>query len=134
MAIVVHRVIVVAFLVLMLGCSEKGSEQSSTANKSSSEKQADAKSVLPTSEVEQLEKRAAGGDPVAKLDLAKALLGNPAIPDRFTRAKGLLIEASQKGLPEAKLGLFILLGWKRSQDVGKCRRCGASERVTSRTE
>ena len=109
MAVDVNRVIVVALLVLMIGCSEKGSEQSSTANKSLSEKQTEAKRDLQIAELKHLEKRAAGGDHVAKLDLAKALLGNPALPDRFTRAKSLLFDASQKGLLEAKWGLVILL-------------------------
>lgn len=113
MAVDVNRVIVVALLVLMIGCSEKGSEQSSTVNKSLSEKQTEAKRDLQIAELKQLEKRAAGGDHVAKLDLAKALLGNPALPDRFTRAKSLLFDASQKGLLEAKWGLVILLSYKK---------------------
>ena len=61
MAVDVNRVIVVALLVLMIGCSEKGSEQSSTANKSLSEKQTEAKRDLQIAELKHLEKRAAGG-------------------------------------------------------------------------
>lgn len=118
MAVDVNRVIVVALLVLMIGCSEKGSEQSSTANKSLSEKQTEAKRDLQIAELKQLEKRAAGGDHVAKLDLAKALLGNPALPDRFTRAKSLLCDASQKGLLEAKWGLVILLSYEKISGDG----------------
>ncbi len=106
------KVIVILILAVIAGCSKGDLAQSSKANQSATANQANAKSAFQPSGLEQLEKRAAGGDPVAQLDLAKVVLGNPGLPDRFTRAKGLLVTASQKGLQEAKLGLFILLGRK----------------------
>ena len=118
MIIYINRAIGAIFLMLSLGCSERNSERSVVSEKSPAARQAEAKADSETSEIKQLEKRAEGGDPTAKLELAKAVLRNRSSADRFTRAKSLLIEASQKGSPEAKLGLLLLLSTKSISSDG----------------
>lgn len=101
---------------MIVGCSEKTPETSAPPTTSSKSNNAAAKSNARAEMVKSLEARAAKSDAEAQLSLAKTLLDGSEIPPNYERAKGELVSASEKGIPEAALGLYLLRAWKAIDD------------------
>jgi TPR repeat protein len=92
----------------LIGCSEKApslpTPEKNTPQSNASDSKSDARAAL----IKSLEARAAQSDGDAQLSLAKVLLDGSETPPNYERAKGLLISASEKKLPEASMGLYLL--------------------------
>ena len=112
----VLAVMALIFAPMIVGCSEKTPETSAPVATSSTSKSAAAKLDARAAMIKSLEVRAAKFDTDAQLSLAKALLDGSEMPPDYERAKGLLVSASDKGLPEAILGLYLLRAWKAIND------------------
>lgn len=91
-------------LLPLAGCGEKAAGGKTEAAASSAAAKPDARADM----IKNLEARAAQSDADAQLSLAKTLLDGSVTPPDYERAKNLFVSASQKGLPEAMLGLYIL--------------------------
>lgn len=104
------------FAPMIVGCSEKTPETSAPVATSSTSNSTAAKLDTRAATIKNLEARAAQSDPGAQLSLAKVLLDGSETPPNYERAKGLLVSAAKKGLPEATLGLYLLRAWKAIND------------------
>ena len=103
------------FAVLLLtlaGCGEKATGNKPETVAPSVATKSDARADM----IKSLEARVAQSDADAQLLLAKTLLDGSVTPPDYERAKGLLVSASEKGLPEAILGLYLLRVQKAIND------------------
>lgn len=101
---------------MIFGCSEKPSAMSTPVATSSTSNSAAATSDARAAMIKSLEARAAKSDADAQLSLAKILLDGSENPPNYERAKELLVSASEKGLPEAIWGLYLLRSRKVIND------------------
>lgn len=94
----------------LVGCSDQTASTSSVTTLNNATL-APAKESTRAARLKNLETRAAQSDTAAQLELAKALLDGTETPPDYERAKGLLFSASEKEIPEATLGLYLLKVW-----------------------
>jgi S1-C subfamily serine protease len=92
----------------LIGCSEKAPSLPTSEKSTPQSNAADSKSDARAALIKSLEARADQSDGDAQLSLAKVLLDGSETPPNYERAKELLISASEKKLPEASMGLYLL--------------------------
>lgn len=95
----------------LIGCSDQTASTSSVTKTPINANSAPTKEPVRVALLKDLETRAAQSDTAAQLELAKAILDGTETPPNYERAKGLFFSASEKGIPEATLGLYFLKMW-----------------------